>query len=69
MPFELDLYGVYLPGFFGLMLVAFLVTTLFHRLASRVHFYALVWHRALFNLALYVLVLGALFFLSFEFVK
>jgi hypothetical protein len=64
MPYELDIYGVYLPGFFGLMLAAYMATLSIRYLAGRVGFYALVWHRALFDLSVYVLVLGALFSLA-----
>ena len=35
-----------------------------HGLLTRVHFYRLVWHRALFNVALYALLLGAVDSLS-----
>jgi len=66
MPADLDIHGVYLPGFFGLMLAAYLATLLIRAVAGRLGFYALVWHRALFDLALYLLVLGGLFFLTFK---
>ncbi|GGC65280.1 DUF1656 domain-containing protein [Chelatococcus reniformis] len=61
MPLELDLYGVYLPGVFGLMLAAYLIVRGLRAVAARTGFYALVWHRALFDLAVYVIVLDALF--------
>ncbi len=64
MPIELDIYGVYLPGFFGLMLAAYIVTLAIRYVASRIGFYSLIWHRAMFDLAIYVLVLGALFSLA-----
>jgi hypothetical protein len=64
MPLDLDLYGVYLPDFFGLMLAAYVATLGIRYFASRTGFYALVWHRSLFDLSVYVLVLGALFSLA-----
>ena len=69
MPFELDIGGVYLPGFFGLMLAAYIVTSIISAVASRMGFYTLVWHRALFDLSVYVLVLGALFSLTLKIVS
>jgi len=64
MPMELDIYGVYLPGFFGLMLAAYVTTLLFRYVAGRIGFYSLVWHRALFDFAVYLLVLAV--FVSFS---
>lgn len=61
---ELDIYGVYLPGFFGLTLAAYVTTLLLRYIAGRTGFYALVWHRALFDFAVYLLVLAV--FVSFS---
>ncbi|MCO6417324.1 DUF1656 domain-containing protein [Siccirubricoccus sp. KC 17139] len=59
MPLELDIYGIYMPGLFGLMLAAYALLRAVQRVAERAGLYALVWHRPLFDLALYVLILGA----------
>ena len=40
------------------MLVAFLISLGVRRLLASVGFYRLVWHRPLFDLALYVVLLG-----------
>ncbi len=69
MPAEIDIYGVYVPGFFGLMLAAYICTSVIRRVAGRTGLYALVWHRALFDLAVYVLVLGAFFALALKFTR
>jgi len=61
MLFNLDIYGVYLPGLLGLMVVAYFVLRVLRMLANRTRFYPLVWHPALFDLSIYVLILGALF--------
>jgi hypothetical protein len=61
MPVEFDFHGIYLHGFFALMLAAWAATWVLRRLAGKAGFYALVWHPALFDYALYVLVLWALF--------
>ncbi|MBR1040607.1 DUF1656 domain-containing protein [Bradyrhizobium viridifuturi] len=64
MPLDLDVYGIYLPSFFGLMLAAYIATLGIRYVASRMELYTLIWHRALFDLSLYVLILGALFALA-----
>lgn len=55
---ELDLYGVFVPSLAAGMLIAFLASLLLRRLLARLGFYRLVWHRPLFDLALYVVLLG-----------
>ena len=55
---EIDLYGVFVPALLVVMLAAFALTTCVRLLLARVGFYRLVWHRSLFNLCLYVIVLG-----------
>lgn len=61
---DLDISGVFLPTFLGLMGIAYLLFLPLHALLLRVHFYRLVWHRALFNVCLYALLLGAVDTLS-----
>lgn len=56
---EFDLYGVYVPSFAAWMLIAFVASVPIRRLLARLGFYRFVWHRPLFDLALYVLLLGA----------
>lgn len=55
---DLDIYGVYVPAFLGLMLLAHLISQGLTALLAHAGLYAFVWHRALFNLGLYVIVLG-----------
>lgn len=55
---EIDLYGVFVPALLVVMLAAFALTTCVRLLLGRVGFYRHVWHRSLFNLCLYVIVLG-----------
>jgi len=47
-----------------LMGITYVIFLLVHGLLTRLHFYRLVWHRALFNVALYALLLGAVDSLS-----
>ncbi|SPA32370.1 conserved hypothetical protein; associated to putative secretion protein and putative transporter [Cupriavidus taiwanensis] len=57
---EFDLYGVFVPATVVWMLAAFAVTAALRAVLVRVGFYRIVWHRSLFNLSLYILVLGAI---------
>ena len=56
-----DLYGVFLPTLLILLLSAYGLKIVLRTLLMRVGFYRLVWHPPLFNLALYILILGLLF--------
>ena len=59
MPAEFDLYGVYVPRLLVLMLLTFGLVIVVRRILAWLGAYSLVWHRGLFDLALYVLLLGA----------
>ncbi|EJM18190.1 Protein of unknown function (DUF1656) [Pseudomonas sp. GM21] len=61
---DVDLSGVFLPTLLVLMGITYVLYLLVHGLLMRLHFYRLVWHRALFNVALYALLLGAVDSLS-----
>ncbi|MDF3832255.1 DUF1656 domain-containing protein [Cupriavidus basilensis] len=58
MTAEIDVYGVFVPSLLALMFLTFVITAGMRAVLARVGFYRLVWHRSLFNLALYLLVLG-----------
>ena len=51
---EFDIYGVYFPAFAVFAAIAFVLQLAIKRLLE----YRLVWHRALFELAIYVILLG-----------
>ncbi|WP_106478469.1 DUF1656 domain-containing protein [Phytohalomonas tamaricis] len=55
---DIDVGSVYLPTLLMLMLLTYLFYLPLQVLLTRIHFYRLVWHRALFNVALYALLLG-----------
>lgn len=55
---ELDIYGVFVPSLAAWMLVALLISLGVRRILAATGFYRLVWHRPLFDLALYVVLLG-----------
>lgn len=61
---DLDISGIFLPTLLVLMGITYLIYLLVHSVLTRLHFYRLVWHRALFNVALYALLLGAVDSLS-----
>lgn len=58
MSAETDIYGVFIPTLLVWMLVAFFILAGLRAVLARVGFYRVVWHRSLFNFALYVIVLG-----------
>lgn len=64
MRYDLDLFGVFVPTLLMWLIVAYALGTLLRRLAERTGFYRFVWHRALFDLALYVCLLGGVVYLS-----
>ena len=55
---EFDIYGVYFPAFAVFAAIAFLLQIVIKRPLDAIGFYRLVWHRALFDLAIYVILLG-----------
>jgi hypothetical protein len=55
---EFDIYGVYVPSFAIYAAIALLLQIAIMRLLDAFGFYRLVWHRALFDLTIYVIVLG-----------
>lgn len=57
---DINIFGVFLPTALVLMLLAYLIYLPVQRLLNALHLYRLVWHRALFNIALYAALLGAL---------
>lgn len=58
---EFSLYGVFIPTLFGLMVLAYLINSGITLLLQRTGAYRYIWHTALFNLAVYIVVLGGLF--------
>jgi len=55
---EIDLFGVYVAPFALMMLAAWAVTVPLRRLADRTGLARRVWHPALFNTGIYVIVLS-----------
>jgi hypothetical protein len=61
---EIDVVGVFVPALLLLMLIAYLVNLAIRTALARVGFYRFVWHRSLFDMALYVIVLGLVVIVS-----
>ena len=61
---ELNLYGVFVPSLFLWMLLALGIVLILRHALVYSNAYALIWHRPLFDLALYVIVLGVVGYLS-----
>jgi protein AaeX len=55
---EFDIYGVYFPAFAVFAAVALLLQLVINRFLRAIGFYRWVWHRALFDLAIYIILLG-----------
>jgi hypothetical protein len=58
---EFSLYGVFVPTLLALMTLAYVLNSVLALVLSRLGAYRHIWHPALFNLALYIVLLGALF--------
>jgi hypothetical protein len=61
---EVSLYGIYVPPLLLLTLPALVISSLLKFLLARTGFYRLVWHPALFDFSLFVIVLGSLSFFA-----
>lgn len=61
---EVSLYGLYVPPLLLLTLVALAISSVLNRLLARTGFYRLVWHPALFDFSLFVIILGSLSFFA-----
>ena len=55
---EIDLHGVFIPALLAWALIALPVTGILKLILDRIGAYRVVWHRPLFDLALFVIVLG-----------
>jgi hypothetical protein len=57
---EVDLFGVYVAPISVMMVGAWFVTMILHRVAGRFGLLAYVWHPALFVFAVYIIVLSSI---------
>jgi hypothetical protein len=56
---EISFYGVYVPALLLAALLSLALSRALGYVLSRIGFYRLVWHPALFDFALFIIVLGA----------
>ncbi|WP_456618774.1 MULTISPECIES: DUF1656 domain-containing protein [unclassified Bradyrhizobium] len=64
MRHQIDIYGVLVPALLLWIIIAYALSALVRRLMLRFDLYRLVWHRALFDFAIYVCILGGVVYLS-----
>jgi hypothetical protein len=64
MRHEIDIYGVLVPSLWLWFTLAYALSAVLRRLMQRFDLDRLVWHRALFNFAVFVCVLGVVVYLS-----
>jgi hypothetical protein len=64
MRHQIDIYGVLVPALLLWIIIAYALSALLRRLMLRFDLYRLVWHRALFDFAIYVCILGGVVYLS-----
>jgi hypothetical protein len=64
---EIDIFGVFVPAVLMLMLVAYFINLAIRQVFTRAGLYRFVWHRSIFDLGIYVLVLGVVVVLSHRF--
>ncbi len=55
---EFDFYGVFLPELLVWMAVTYAIQFVLNKLFARVGLYRFVWHRSVFDLGLYIVLLG-----------
>ncbi len=60
---EFNLYGIYIPWLLILGIISLVCTRLVSYTLARIGFYRFIWHSALFDFSLFILILGAFTFL------
>ncbi len=69
MRYEIDIYGVLMPALLLWLIVTYALCAMLRPVLRRSGLYRPVWHRALFDLALFVCLLGGVVYLSSEFLS
>jgi hypothetical protein len=69
MKHEIDVFGVLVPSLLLWLIIAYGLLTLLRAGLGRTGFYRAVWHRALFDLAVFVCLLGCVVYLSVEYLS
>ncbi len=66
---EISIGGVFIPSLLIWALIAFVLNVVLRRLLYAVGFYRLVWHRPLFDTALFVILLAAVVAVSTQYLE
>jgi hypothetical protein len=61
---EVSLYGLYVPPLLLLAVLALVVSRVLNLFLARLGLYRFVWHPALFDFSLFIIVLGSLSFFA-----
>jgi hypothetical protein len=69
MRYEIDIFGVLVPALLLWLLLTSVLCAMLCPVLQRTGLYRFVWHRALFELAVYVCLLGGVVYLSSEFLS
>jgi hypothetical protein len=69
MRHEIDIFGVLVPSLLLWIVVAYVLLALLRAAFECTGFYRAVWHRALFDLAVFVCLLGGVVYLSVEYLS
>jgi hypothetical protein len=56
---EIDIYGIFISPLLAALGLALVLTTLLRRVMLRFGLYRFVWHQALFDFAVLIILLGA----------
>jgi hypothetical protein len=64
MRYEIDMFGIFVPALLVWLMLTYALGAILRALFERSGFYRFVWHRALFDLALFVCLLGGVVYLS-----
>jgi hypothetical protein len=69
MRYQIDVFGVLVPALLLWLLVTSAFCAMLRPVFQRTGLYRFVWHRALFDLAVFVCLLGGVVYLSSEFLS
>jgi hypothetical protein len=64
---EIDIFGIFVPAVLVLMLITYLLSLAVRMVFGRIGLYRFVWHRSVFDLAVYVMLLGIVVIVSHRF--
>jgi hypothetical protein len=56
---EINIYGVFIPSLLAWSVIGFIASIFLRRVLAKIGFYKYVWHRPLFDIALVIVLVGA----------